>query len=144
MWNSFLAVLTSLTLLMASSHISFAQSASADSSQMKQIQAAEKEKLKQRVEKIGVGKKITVIRLDGREFYGSVSNIETDGFQIYEVDLRQPLDFKYTELKKVRKGYGGKNYAVGKRVKAGNNLLYGAAVLGALFLILGVALSQDK
>ncbi|MDQ3713741.1 MAG: hypothetical protein M3388_16185 [Acidobacteriota bacterium] len=109
---------------------------------MKQVQAAKIEQLKKQVEKIGIGRKITVIRLDEREFYGSVSNIEADGFQIDEVDLNQTVGFKYTELKKVRKGYGGKNYAVGKRVKPGRGLLYGAALLGGLFLILGIALSD--
>ncbi|MBA4123630.1 MAG: hypothetical protein H0X72_14350 [Acidobacteria bacterium] len=109
---------------------------------MKQVQTAKLEELKKQVEKIGLGKKITVIRLDEREFYGSVSNIEADGFQIDEVDLKQTVDFKYTELKKVRKGYGGKNYAVGKRVKPGRGWLYGVAIFGTLFVILGIALSD--
>ncbi len=142
MQRSLLAVLASLALLLTSNHLCFAQTNPANSSQMKQVQAAKIEQLKKQVEKIGIGRKITVIRLDEREFYGSVSNIEADGFQIDEVDLNQTVGFKYTELKKVRKGYGGKNYAVGKRVKPGRGLLYGAALLGGLFLILGIALSD--
>ncbi len=144
MRHSFLAILTTLALLLTSNHLCFAQTNPANSSQMKQVQAAETDKLKQQVEKTGIGKKITVIRLDGREFYGSVNSIEADGFQINEVDLKQTVSFKYNELKKVRKGYGGKNYAVGKRVKPGRGLLIGAAIFGTLFVILGIIVSDKN
>ncbi len=144
MRHSFLAILTTLALLLTSNHLCFAQTNPANSSQMKQVQAAETEKLKQQVEKIGIGRKITVIRLDGREFYGSVGSIEADGFQVDEVDLKQAVSFKYNELKKVRKGYGGKNYAVGKRVKPGRGLLIGAAIFGTLFVILGIIVSDKN
>ena len=142
MRHSLLAILASLALLITSNHLYFAQTNPANSSQMQQVQAAAIEKLKIQVEKIGIGRKITVIRLDEREFYGSVSNIEADGFQIDEVDLKQTVGFKYNELKKVRKGYGGKNYAVGKRVNPRRSLLIGAVIVGGLFLILGIALSD--
>ncbi len=142
MRRSLLAILASLALLVTSNYLCFAQTNPANPSQMKQVQAAKVEQLKKQVEKIGIGRKITVIRLDEREFYGSVSNIEADGFQIDEVDLKQTVDFKYNELKKVRKGYGGKNYAVGKRVNPRRSFLIGAAIVGALFLILGIALSD--
>ena len=142
MRHLFPAILASLAILVTSNHLCFAQLTPTNSSPMKQIQAAEKEKLKQQVEKIGIGKKITVIRLDEREFYGSVSSIEPDGFQIDDVDLKQTVSFKYTELKKVRKGYGGKNYAVGKRVNPRRSLLWTAAILGGLALILGIGLSD--
>ncbi len=142
MQHSLLAILASLALLITSNHLCFAQTNPANPSQMKQVQAAEKEKLKKQVEKIGLDKKITVIRLDEREFYGSVSHIEADGFQIDEVDLKQTVSFKYIELKKVRKGYGGKNYAVGKRVNPRRSLIWSAAFLGGLALILGIIFSD--
>jgi hypothetical protein len=136
MQHSLLATLASLALLITSNHLCFAQTNPANPSQMKQVQAAALEKLKKQVEKIGIGKKVTVTRLDEREFYGSVSNIEADGFQIDEVDSNQTVGFKYTELKKVGKGYGG------KRISTRKSLLVGAALLGGLFLILGIALSD--
>jgi len=142
MRHSLLAILASLTLLVTSNHLCFAQTNPANPTQMKQVQAAAIEKFKQQVEKIGIGRNITVIRIDEREFYGSVSNIEADGFQIDEVDLKQTVSFKYNELKKVRKGYGGKNYAVGKRVNPRRSFLIGAAIVGGLVLILGIALSD--
>lgn len=144
MRNSLLTILVSSAILITTNHLCFAQINPAGSSSVKQIQLARIEELRKQVEKIGIGKKITVIKLDEREFYGSVSSIEADGFQIDEVDLKQTINFKYTELKKVRKGFGGKNYAVGKRVNPFRSLLIGAAVVGGLFLILGIALSKDR
>ena len=137
-----LAILASLAILITNNHLCFAQTNPANSSQMKQVQAAKLEQLKKQVEKIGIGRKITVIRLDEREFYGSISSIEADGFQIDEVDLKQTVSFKYTELKKVRKDYGGKNYAVGKRVNKRRSLIITAAFIGGLALLLGIGLSD--
>ena len=139
-----LAILASLALFVTSNHLCFAQTSPANSTQIKQVQADTMEKLKKQIEKIGIGQKITVITLDQREFYGSISSIGAEDFQINEVNSKQSVSFKYNELKKVRKGYGGKNYAVGKRVKPGRGLLYGAAIFGTLFIILGIALSNDK
>ncbi len=137
-----LAVLASLALLITSNHLCFAQTNPANSSPMKQVQAAKLEKLKKQVEKIGIGGKITVIRLDERDFYGRVSNIEADGFHIEEVDLKQTLTFKYTEVKKIKTGDGEKNLITGRRVNPKKGWLYGVAIFGTLFVILGIALSD--
>ena len=145
MRHSFLAVLSALAILITSNQICFAQTKSADSSQQ-QVQTAAKEKLKKEVEKIGIGGKITVVRLDERKFYGSVNSIEADGFQITEVDSKQTTDFKYAELKKVRKGDGERNLLTGKRnnPSAKRGLLIGAAIFGTLFVLLAVGLSDKN
>jgi hypothetical protein len=142
MRHTLLATLASLAILITSNHLCFAQTNPANSSQTKQVKTAKLEKLKKQVEKIGVGGKITVIRLDERDFYGKVSNIEADGFQIEEVDLKQTLAFKYTEVKKIKTGDGEKNLITGRRVNPKKGWLYGIAIFGTLFVILGVALSD--
>ncbi|MCY7376730.1 MAG: hypothetical protein LH472_12290 [Pyrinomonadaceae bacterium] len=142
MKHSFLAALASLALLITSNHLCFAQTNPANSSPKKQVQAAKLEKLKKQVEKIGIGGKITVIRLDERDFYGSVSSIEADGFQIVEVDLKQTVGFKYAELKKINKGDGEKNLFSGRRVNPQKGWLYGVAIFGTLFVILAIGLSD--
>ena len=142
MRHSLLAITASLAILVTSNHLCFAQTNPANSSEKKQVQAAAKEKLKKQVEKIGIDGKITVIKLDGRDFYGSVSNIEADGFEIVEVDSKQTVAFKYAELKKVRKGDGEKNLITGRRVNPQRGWLYGAAIFGTLFVILAIGLSD--
>lgn len=77
------------------------------------------DKIKQDVARIGLGNKITVIKLDGQEAYGSIRRIDADGFQIEEVDQKSAVDFKYNELQGVRKGYGSKGYG-GKRLPPSN------------------------
>ena len=144
MRHSFLAILAFAAILITSNHLCFAQTNPADSSQMKQIQTAAKEKLKKQVEKIGVGGKITVIRLDKRDFYGTVSSIEANGFQIVEVDLKQTLSFKYNELKKIKSGDGERNLLSGKRVNPKKGWLYGIAIFGTLFVILAIGLSNKN
>ena len=146
MRHSFLAVLIIFAILVTGNHLCFAQTDAANSSQKKQVQAAAKERLKKQVEKIGIGGKITVIRLDERKFYGSVSGIEDDIFQITDVDTQQTLDFKYAELKKVKKGDGERNLLTGKRANpnALRGWLYGAAIFGTLLVILLVGASDKN
>jgi len=142
MRHSLLAILVSLALLIASNHLCFAQTNPANSSQKKQVQTAKLEKIKKQVEKIGVGGKITVIRLDERDFYGKVSSIEVDSFQIEEVDLKQTLAFKYTEVNKIKTGDGEKNLITGRRVNPKKGWLYGVAIFGTLAVILAIGLSD--
>ncbi len=142
MRHTLLATLTFLAILITSNHLCFAQTNSTNSSQTKQVKTVKLEKLKKQVEKIGVGGKITVIRLDERDFYGKVSNIEADGFQIEEVDLRQTIAFKYAEVKKIKTGDGEKNLITGRRVNPKKGWLYGVAIFGTLAVLLAIGLSD--
>lgn len=90
------------------------------------------QKVKDQVQGIGIGGNITVILPSGKEYYGAISRIESDSFEIAEVDLKQTMTFDYKDVKKARKGYGGKNYAVGKRVNPRTSLIAGIAVVGGL------------
>ena len=73
--------------------------------------------LKDQVQKIGKGKNVTVILLSGVEYYGAISKIEEDSFEIAEVDLKQMVTIAYADAKKVEKGYGQMNSSTGKREK---------------------------
>ena len=39
--------------------------------------------------KIGQGKNVSVIMFSGVEYYGAISKVEPDSFEIAEVDLKQ-------------------------------------------------------
>jgi hypothetical protein len=95
------------------------------------------QKVKDKVQKLGGGEDVTVILLTGKEYYGAISKIEPDSFEIAEVDLKQRMAFDYKDVKKVRKGYGGWNHFVGKRVNPRTNMIAGFAVVGGL---LGLAI----
>lgn len=137
MRRSFLIILILGTILTVGNVFCFAQTNS-----KKDVQAAAKEKLKKKVEDIGIGGKITVIKLNDEKFFGKVNSIEADGFQISEVDSTRTIDFRYVELKKVQKGDGERNLITGKRnnPSAKRGLLYGAALVGGLIVLVVVGL----
>ena len=70
--------------------------------------------VKDQVQKIGKGEEVTVMLLTGVEYYGAISKIEPDGFEIAEVDLKEMVAIAYADVKKVEKGYGEMN-SLGKR-----------------------------
>jgi hypothetical protein len=93
------------------------------------------QKVKDQVQKIGVAEDVTVILLRGKEYYGAIRKIEPGSFEIAEVDLKQIMAFDYKDVKKVRKGYGGKNHLTGKRVNPRGKWI-ALGVVG--FLIIGI------
>src|SRR5262245_513946 len=63
------------------------------------------QQVKDQVRKIGVGKDVTVILFSGVEYYGSISKIEPDSFEIAEVDLKQMIAISYADVNIVERGY---------------------------------------
>ena len=100
-------------------------------------------KMKQQIEKIGVGQKITLILLKGDEYYGTIAQIGVSEVQIVDVDLKQLISIQYDQLKKVRKGYGRLNSISGKRVNPRANRIILFAFLGFLLGITALAASSD-
>src|SRR5262247_4022632 len=72
--------------------------------------------VKDYVQKIGQGKDVTVIMFSGVEYYGAISKIEEDGFEIAEVDLKQMVAISYADVMKVGRGYSEMNSS-GRRQK---------------------------
>jgi hypothetical protein len=89
------------------------------------------QKVKDQVQKVGILEDVTVILLTGKEYYGSISKIEPDSFEIAEVDLKQKMAFDYKDVMKVRKGFGGRGFG-GKRVNPRVNLIVGIIGVSAL------------
>jgi hypothetical protein len=73
--------------------------------------------VKNYVQKIGQGKNVTVILFSGVEYYGAIGEIEPDGFEIAEVDLKQMVAISYGDVYIVEKGYGEMNSSTGTRRK---------------------------
>jgi hypothetical protein len=90
--------------------------------------------VKDYVQKIGQGKDVTVILSSGVEYYGAISKIEPDSFEIAEVDLKQMVAISYADVYKVEKGYGEMNSSTGTRqkgLKSRSMLIVMIAGLGA-------------
>jgi len=91
------------------------------------------QKVKDQVQKFGIAEDVTVILLTGKEYYGAISKIESDIFELAEVDLRQKMAFDYKDVKKVRKGYGDQHLISGKRGNPRTQAIVAIVVIGALF-----------
>jgi hypothetical protein len=101
------------------------------------------EKIRHRVERLGVGERITLIMLNGQEYYGTIAQVGSSEIQIVEVDLKQIISIHYDQLKKVRKGYGRMNTITGRRVNPRVNRVIFFAFLGFLFGMTALVASSD-
>lgn len=143
MKHIFLTVFVSLTILLTSNHLCFAQINPANSPTRQQTLSKKQEKLKNKVLGIGVGGEITIVKKNKKKFFGTVTDVTVNDFEIAEIDLKTRLRFNYTDLKSVYEGDGEKNLITGKRNNPQHGWLYAGALVGAVFAILLIALSQD-
>jgi len=114
----FQAAAISFALIFANNAPAYCQSPQNNPASSSRIQ-----KVKDQLQKIGAGEDATVILFSGLEYYGTISKIEPDSFEIDEIDLRQMVTIAYTDVKKVEKGYGRMNSSTGKRQKGSRSKL---------------------
>lgn len=87
---------------------------------------------------------ISVIPATGDEEYGELLSSSHDEFTFHDVDRNTDVTFKYADVRKVRKGYGGYNHAAGRHTDRTRALIVTGCVLGALGgLIAAAASSRD-
>jgi hypothetical protein len=97
-------------------------------------QSPQIQKVKDQVQTIGVGEDVTVKLSSGLEYYGEISKIEADSFEIDEIDLKQMVSIDYANVKKVEKGYGKMDSSSGKRQKKSRSVLIYTIVGAASFV----------
>ena len=108
----FQAIAISFALIFAGSAPAYGQSP-----QNNPASRDETQKFKDQIQKIGLAEDVTVILSSGLEYYGAISKIESDSFEIAEVDLRRMITIAFADVMKVEKGYGPMNSSTGKREK---------------------------
>ena len=102
------------------------------------------DKIREQVRKIGVLGNITVTVTGGPDYYGTVSQIGADDFTINEVDQRRQITLRYSEVRKVRAGYGSTRNIRGQRIHPHARLIVTLAVVGGLLALVFVAVASDK
>jgi hypothetical protein len=131
--RNFQVAAITFALIFANSAPAYCQSPQNNPASSSQLQI-----VKDRVQKIGMGEDVTVILFSGVEYYGAISKIGPDGFEIAEVDLRQIVAISYADVMKVEEGYGPMNSSTGKREKPPNvNPSKSHSVLIYLFVTVG-------
>ena len=71
--------------------------------------------IKLKVRSLGIASRVTVQLNNGNERYGSIERIDEDSFQLAEVDVKQVFTVSYSDVRKIREGYGNPNQFTGKR-----------------------------
>ena len=150
MRRTHLTLLLALSLLLTQTRPALAQGASGDGNAAgaaakgeptKQQKAAAKriEKLKRVVDKVGVGRRLTVFLKNGEDLHGTVSRVGAEDFDVAEVDLKQLITVRYEFVEKVREGYGGINLLTGRRrsLRKGTNI---GIFAGVMFVAIGLPL----
>jgi len=66
------------------------------------------------VQKLAIGQKMIVILPDGREHFGRLSRIGGADFDLRDGESGQLKTFRYDDVKKVLKGYGGRTINSGR------------------------------
>jgi len=101
------------------------------------------QKIKDQVNAIPIGGKLTVREQDGTEYHGNLQAIEADAFSIREVDLKQTLTIPYSSVDRISKNYGRKGFA-GHRVNPKRSMIIGLVFVGVLLTVVFVAVAHDK
>ena len=126
-------------LIFANSAAVYCQSPQNSPASERQIQM-----VKDYVQKIGQGKDVTVIMFSGVEYYGAISKIEPDSFEIAEVDLKQMVTISYADVYIVEKGYGEMNSSTGTRRKGFSSRSFWILMIAGLGATVGLAIWAFK
>ncbi len=146
MGRKHLPLLLALSLLLTQARPALAQEgpagdAAAKTEPTKQQKADAKriEKLKRVVDKVGVGRRITVFLRNGDDLHGTVSRVGAEDFDVAEVDLKQLITVRYEFVEKAREGYGNVNLFTGRRRSPRKGTSLGI-LAGAMFVAIGLPL----
>ncbi len=100
--------------------------------------------VKRRVAQLSPGDKISVVRRDAPEAFGTYLAMSDDDFSFYDVDLKTDVHLKYESVRRVKNGYGGYNTVRHRHTDRTKGLVITAAIVVGVAVVLGVALSKDK
>ena len=98
------------------------------------------EAIKEKVVKVGIGKKLTVTRTDGTNIYGSLISHDATALTMNDIDRQVNVVVGYDQIRSVEKGYGERSPVTGQRVSPKTRKIAGFAVLGALAVIFIIVL----
>jgi hypothetical protein len=95
--------------------------------------------IKHKVEKLAPGAHISVITIQGKETFGKFVAYSENDFTLYDVDRQIGATFNYSEVKKIKNGYGGTNVNGAHTDRTKQVVLFSVILGGLLGAIIGVA-----
>src|SRR5580765_8712702 len=91
-------------------------------------------RIRQKIEDLGVGHRLTVKLKNGDYYHGTISKMDSASFEMAEVDLAQVVKFQYAEIKSLYGSYGEKN-VFGKRPNPKTGIYVFAGVMAGLIVV---------
>ena len=91
------------------------------------------------VESLPAQSQISVIPRTGEEEFGTLISHSDKSFTFHDVDRNVDMTMMWEAVKKVKRGYGGYNHAVGRHVDHRKALVVTVVVLGVLAATIGAA-----
>lgn len=93
--------------------------------------------IQRKVASLPLHSRISVIRVHGGEEFGELLSLDPEGFTFHDIDRKVDVSLQYDEVRKVKKGYGGYNYARGRHVDRTTNLVVAGITVAAIGVLIG-------
>ncbi len=94
--------------------------------------------VKQKVDSLTPNAKISVVRYRAEEEFGTFLSHDGQGFTFHDVDRKMDVTLRYEEVKKIKDGYAGYNYATHRHVDRTRSLIVVGLAVAALGAVLGL------
>jgi len=104
-------------------------------------QAAE---IKRKTDTLSPGSRISVIPIHGAERFGKFISSDSESFTFHDVDDKTDVALKYSEVRKLKQGYGGYNSVSGKHTDRKRGIIVAVVIMGVVLGVLIGALATAK
>jgi hypothetical protein len=100
--------------------------------------------IKRKADSLAPGAHISVVRVHAQEEFGDFVFNDQQGFTFHDIDLKTDVTLKYSDVRKIKDGYGGYNSVQGRHTDRTKGLIVGAILIGTLVALIGtVAAAKD-
>ena len=97
------------------------------------------EMIKRKADSLTSHSPISVIPVHGGEEFGEFLSNDQEGLTFRDIDRKVDVTLKYTEVRKLKNGYGGYNSPRGRHTDRSKAIIITAVVLGGLGALIGAA-----
>ena len=97
------------------------------------------EVIKQKAHSLPVDARISVVPLHGHEVFGNYVRSDDNGMTVYDIDQKSDAVIAFSEVRKLKNGYGGYNSVQGKHTDHTKALVITLVVAGVLIGVIAAA-----
>lgn len=95
--------------------------------------------VRQKAQSLSPQAPISVLEIGAPEEFGTFISSSDESFVFYDVDRKANVALKYSDVRKIKDGYGGYNSARGRHTDHTKAIVITLVVIGALGAIIGAA-----